>query len=167
MKNRGLLVLALVLIALGVVGLVALAFVDVLAPGATTGAAGAASVGREIYYTGSVASGPIPRTSPGFGMGPGMMAGVGCVTCHREDGRGGGLTMMGRVIEVPDIRYSVLSRSRSEDGTTVPGWTDAEIITAITDGVEPSGERLKWPMPRWALTGAQADELLAYLKELN
>ncbi|HEX9123109.1 MAG TPA: hypothetical protein VF984_07075 [Actinomycetota bacterium] len=38
---------------------------------------------------------------------------------------------------------------------------------AITLGVDPEGDRLSWPMPRWHLTDAEWADLLAYLKTLR
>ena len=101
-------------------------------------------------------------------MGRGMMGNVACVDCHGEDGRGGlvGMMMLGSV-EIPDIRYSMLTTPRSEEGTTVPAWTDADIARAIRDGIEPDGQRLKAPMPRWDMTDAEITDVIAYLKELD
>lgn len=97
----------------------------------------------------------------------GMMASAACVDCHGEDGRGGGIGMMFRAVEVPDIRYSALTSSHTEDGKTSPGWTDAEIARAIREGVEPSGERLKAPMARWDMSDDEVAAVIDYLKELS
>ena len=75
--------------------------------------------------------------------------------------------MMFGAIDIPDIRYSVLTSPRSQDGTTVPAWTDADIAHSIRDGVEPNGQPLKAPMPRWAMTDAELADVISYLKELR
>lgn len=126
------------------------------------------SAGQRIYYTGADATGAIPRTIAGRGMmGFGMMGEVGCVGCHGEDGRGGRVGMMFGAIDIPDIRYSTLSTAHSEEGTTIPAWSDGDIARAIRDGVEPDGQPLKAPMPRWKMTDTQATAVIAYLKELT
>ncbi len=75
--------------------------------------------------------------------------------------------MMFGTVDIPDIRYSALSTPRTEDGTTVPGWSDADIARAIRDGVEPNGQPLKVPMPRWTMSDAELQDTIAYLKELS
>jgi cytochrome c oxidase subunit 2 len=171
MHSRGLLITALGLLAVGFLGL-ALVPYALLGGRRAVGQAtsGFTSLGQQIYYTGTDAARPIPRTIAGWGMmGGGMMGQVACVNCHGEDGRGGPLpTMMFfGTLDIPDIRYSVLTNPRSQDGTTLPAWTDADIARAIRDGVEPTGQRLKAPMPRWDMTDADLRETIAYLKELK
>jgi cytochrome c oxidase subunit 2 len=164
MKTKGMLFLAVALVVVGAVGLIAtVASVPSGVPGAFS------SDGQRIYYTGRDATGPIPRTVPGAGFaGFGMMDAAACVNCHGEDGRGGriGMMMFG-TIDVPDIRYSTLTTARSEGGKAIPAWTDADIARAIRDGVEPDGQRLKAPMPRWGMTDADVSDVIAYLKELS
>jgi cytochrome c oxidase subunit 2 len=163
MSRRTLLVWALVLITIGVVGF---GVTFMLAANAPQG--GFSSNGQRIYYTGASAAGPIPRTvAGGRMMGFGMMDNMACVDCHGEDGRGGAIGMMFGALEIPDIRYSALTSSRSEDGTTVPAWTDGDIDRAIRDGIEPNGQRLKAPMPRWDMTDTEVADVISYLKELS
>jgi cytochrome c oxidase subunit 2 len=155
---------AAVLLVIGAIGLTALP----LLTGTVGGSLGSfSSNGQRIYYTGADVAGPIPRTVAGGGAGFGMMGDVACVTCHGADGRGGRVPMMMWTVDVPDIRYSTLSTPRSEEGTTVPAWSDSDIGRAIRDGVEPNGQRLKSPMPRWRMTDADVADVIAYLKELS
>jgi mono/diheme cytochrome c family protein len=127
-----------------------------------------ASNGERIYYTGTSAkTGPIP-----FEGGPMWMAhgGVGCVACHGVHGRGGVPVMMGTVIP-EDIRYSVLMKEeepgKAKQEMEHPPYTDALIKRAITQGIDPAGKALDWTMPRWQMSEADADDLLAYLKTLQ
>jgi cytochrome c oxidase subunit 2 len=152
---------AAILIVIGTIGLVAVS----LSSG--PGGASFSSVGQRIYYTGADAAGPIPRTVAGGSMGFGMMGDSSCVGCHGEDGRGGRLGMMFGTLEIPDIRYSTLAAARTEEGTSTPAWTEADIARAIRDGVEPNGQALKAPMPRWAMSDADLADVIAYLKELS
>jgi cytochrome c oxidase subunit 2 len=164
MRNRGLLIWAVVALSVGAIGMAA------VVAGASRFASSAvfSSTGQRIYYTGAVEGGPIPRTTAGRGMtGLGMVGSVACVDCHGEDGRGGRVGMMSGALDIPDIRYSVLTAPRSEDGTTVPAWSDADIARAIRDGIEPNGQSLNAPMPRWHMTDAEVADVISYLKELS
>lgn len=164
MKDTWLIVVALVLLAVGVIGMVVLFAL----PSRPAGTGGLASPGRQIYYLGLDTEGrSIPRTVAGGMMGFGMMNNLACVDCHGEDGRGGRVGTMFGPIDFADIRYSVLASPRSEEGTAVPGWTDDDIVRAIRDGVEPNGESLKAPMPRWDMTDSEVDDVISYLKELS
>ncbi|MCG2808499.1 MAG: cytochrome c, partial [Coriobacteriia bacterium] len=75
--------------------------------------------------------------------------------------------MMYQSTEIPDIRYSSLTSPHTEDETETPGWTDAEIARAIREGIEPDGNRIKSPMPRWNMTDAEISDVIDYLKELD
>lgn len=165
MGNRKTLIWGITLTVLGLAGFaVAWAVTSYSADGA-----GFSSSGQRIYYTGLGADGtPIPRTVAGSGMMRlGMMGSVTCVDCHGEGGRGGNLRMMYGVVEIPDVRYSALTTTRSEDGTTLPAWTESDIARAIREGLEPDGQRLKAPMPQFDMTDAEINEVIAYLKELD
>ena len=165
MKNKGLLATGLVLLIVGIVGMVSLPYLG----GWVAGSGDYPTLGERIYYTGYGEDGQIPRSMTGGRVrGAGMMMGAACVDCHREDGRGGRLTMMmGRSIDVPDIRYSALTSSHEENGDTEPGWTDSEIAEAIRNGVEPNGQQLRAPMPRWDMTDTEVEAVIDYLKELS
>jgi mono/diheme cytochrome c family protein len=162
MKQRHLIALAVGMLAVGVIGLsIVLILSGVTADGVYS------SPGQRIYYTGADATGPIPRTIAGGAMGFGMMGNGACVGCHGEDGRGGRLGMMFGAPDIPDIRYSVLTATRTEEGTSTPAWTETDIASAIRDGVEPNGQTLKSPMPHWAMNDADLADVIAYLKELS
>lgn len=167
MTNKRLLALALTLASAGIAGLGVTWALQ--SPSASPLASSQVlSPGQQIYLTGASANGPIPNSVPsGAMMGQGRMGGMSCSDCHGEDGRGGQRAMMSGGVEIPDIRYSVLSSPRSEDSTTEPGWTDRDIARAIRDGIEPNGEQLKAPMPRWDMTDAEIDDVITYLKELD
>jgi mono/diheme cytochrome c family protein len=125
----------------------------------------AADLGREIYITGATPQGPI--LSSGGPVWFQRMHG-GCALCHGADGQGRTIQMMGAATVAPDIRYTTLSQVGSvEPSSSVVGpWTDSQIIWAITAGQEPNGARLNPDMPLWTLDDAEAQALLAYLKEL-
>ena len=168
MGSHRILVLGLVFVAIGALGLAALWALPLgsLLP---AGPDSFTSGGQRIYYTGLDDNGdPIPRNGAGSRMmGGRMMLNAACVDCHREDGRGGTIGMMMRGVQVPDIRYSTLTSPHSEGNETEPGWTRDDIARAIRDGVEPNGQVLRAPMPRWHMTDAQVRDVIDYLKELD
>lgn len=174
MRHRGLLIGAIALLLVGTGGLLALAVLAPpagvtrpLAPNPRTAPA-FASVGQQIYLTGTGQAGPIPRSIAGGGMGGfGMMGDFACVDCHGAGGRGGRVNMMMGVFDVPDIRYDTLTTAHSEGGERIEAWTDADIATAIRDGLEPGGRAFTGPMPRWAMTDADVRATIDYLKELS
>lgn len=146
-----------------------LAIAGVLIVGNTRHADSPASRGEAVFQAGVDANGvAIPRTvtqGGGSMMGGGMM-GRGCATCH---GRGG----QGRttpVFTAPNIAYSNLTDPQGmlmPDGTRGPVYTDVGIRTAVTQGIDPEGSRLEWPMPQWQLSTGEWGDLLAYLKTLR
>lgn len=169
MHHRGLFIAGLATLLVGIVGMVATSVVLFgLGTPSLTSSGDYSSAGERIYYTGIGDDGQaIPRTVGRSGlMGRGMMGRMACVTCHGQDGRGGRVAMMLGSFDAEDIRYSQLTSDRTEDGETVPGWSDSDIARAIRDGIEPSGEQLKAPMPRWDMTDDEIDEIIDYLKEL-
>jgi hypothetical protein len=77
--------------------------------------------------------------------------------------------MMMRVIDVPDIRYETLtSEDHGNHGEEEhEPYTEETIKRAITEGVEPDGEPLDWPMPRWSISDEDLDDLVDFLKTLE
>ncbi len=136
-----------------------------------TASGGYSSNGEQIYFTATSQRGT-PVTSD-MGMGMGMMRGgmMTCASCHGPDGRGGQVRMMMRAFEAPDIRYKTLtSEEHGEEGEEEmehEPYTDETIKQAITKGVEPDGEPLDWPMPRWMMSDEDLDDLLEFLKTLD
>lgn len=144
-----------------------------------------ASNGEQIYFTGTSRSGtPITfELGDGGGMGGGMMrggmmrGGLGCADCHGPDGRGGQVQRMMTSFTAPDIRYTTLTSGEMAhgdeqgdghaDGEAHPAYTDETLKRAITQGVDPAGEPLQWPMPRWRMSEQNLDDLIAYLKTLD
>lgn len=123
------------------------------------------SNGERIYFTGRSRSGEVvPEMLGMHQMQPGMMA---CVNCHGPEGRGGTVTMMMGTFEAPDIRYSTLTEAEHEDDNEAhPAYTEESIKQVITQGFDPAGEPLDWPMPRWRMSERDLDDLVEYLKSL-
>jgi len=126
------------------------------------------SNGAQIYFTGTSRRGTLVTAEMGPGMGKMRGSRLSCASCHGPDGRGGEIQMMMRVIEVPDIRYETLtSEEHGDHGEEHEAYTEASIRRAITEGVEPSGESLAWPMPRWSMSDEDLDDLMNFLRTLD
>jgi len=129
--------------------------------------AGYRSNGEQIYFTATSQRGTPIRSDIGMGMmGGGMMT---CASCHGPDGGGGRVRVMMTSFVAPDIRYKTLTSEEMEhEGEEVhPPYTEENIKRAITQGVEPDGEPLDWPMPHWTMTEKDLEDLLDYLKSLD
>lgn len=138
------------------------------------------SAGERIYWTGTNEQGqriPFEMMSGSMMMGGWMGGGMACVDCHGADGRGGRVRMMMTVIDAPDIRWETLTEEEhghaAEEGEHEaeemehPPYTEEALKRAIIHGIDPSGEPLAWPMPRWYLSDVEADDLIDYLKMLD
>ena len=136
-----------------------------------TGGSTFESNGAQIYFIGTSQRGTPITASREPGMGRMRGSRLTCASCHGPDGRGGEIRMMMRVVEVPDIRYERLtSEEHGDHGEEEEGhepYTDETIKQAITEGVEPGGETLDWPMPRWPMTDADLNDLIDFLRTLD
>lgn len=125
----------------------------------------AVTLGEQIYVTGATPNGALLASGGPIWF---RQMGGGCALCHGVDGKGRSITMMGSTTAAPDIRYTTLTQAGStEPSASVGPWSDADIVSAIRDGLEPGGAHLDPGMPLWSLSDAQAQALLAYLKELK
>lgn len=130
------------------------------------------SNGEMIYFTGVNEQGErIPFTDGPMWL---YRHGGGCADCHGADGRGGRVQMMMEVFEVPDIRYETLTseahgegEEHEEEEMEHAPFTEETIKQAITEGIEPDGEALDWPMPRWSMSEQDLDDLVEFLKTLD
>lgn len=127
-------------------------------------ASGPAAAGPRIFNEGVGPDGqPVPRSG---GVSMPMMGGSGCAACHGTNGRGE-RTMM---LTTPDITYANLTDPAGmieTDGSHGMVYTDALIRRAITQGIGADGDALSTAMPRWQLSDAAWQDLLAYLKTLH
>ncbi len=130
------------------------------------------SNGERVYFTATSASGP-QITSQGGSMHM-MMSGGGCVTCHGAD-RGGGRLMPRFWQSAPPLTAAALfgehdEATKAEGAAKDDGhgdhddYTDDTLRRAITDDVDPGGERLDPVMPRWSMAEGDMTDLIAYLK---
>jgi mono/diheme cytochrome c family protein len=126
------------------------------------------SNGERIYFDGTSETGPA-ITARLAGMHRMPASQMSCAVCHGEDARGGTVRMMMSTVEAPAIRWEHLTEEQRDDehGKEHPVYTVDTFKQAVTEGLDPSGEELHWMMPRWDMTEAQLDDLVAYLQSLD
>ncbi|MGB8216100.1 MAG: cytochrome c [Candidatus Methanoperedens sp.] len=151
--------IAIILIAVGVMGLFAMNLYS--QPRYTISSSDFQSNGERIYFTATSNSGkPIISSIGAMTMRSGMMS---CAACHGVDGKGGRGRMMMWTFNASDIRYSSLTGAR---GNETP-YTDELIKRAIMQGVDADGKWLDPPMPVWQMSDSDLNDLLGYLKTLK
>jgi cytochrome c oxidase subunit II len=124
------------------------------------------SNGEQIYFTATSQRMTPINSSLAMGMMSDGM--VTCSICHGQGGRGGQVEIMMRTFDVPDIRFGTLTSGQMQDkGEEHPPYSDETIKRAITQGIDPSGKSLEWPMPRWTMTDQDLDDLVNFLKTLK
>jgi cytochrome c oxidase subunit II len=146
-----------------------------------------ASNGEQIYFTATSQRGtPITfDMHDGRMMGRmpmmrgGMMGGgiMSCADCHGSDGSGGRVRMMMTTYTAPDIRWASLTAvdhghevtedDHSDDEMDHPPYTEETLKRAIIQGIDPAGEPLAWPMPRWNMIDEDLNDLIDFLKMLE
>lgn len=125
-----------------------------------------AEAGRQLYLTGRSASGATPLARVG-GSGTPLPASVmPCANCHGADARGrpeGG-------IEPPAISWRELSKPyghRHPNGRNHPAFDAASFARAVTEGIDPAGQRLDPAMPRFVLSERDLADLRSYLVQID
>jgi cytochrome c oxidase subunit II len=77
---------------------------------------------------------------------------------------------------VPDIRWLSLTASDHDHAATEddhgdemdhPPYTEDTLKRAILQGIDPAGEPLAWPMPRWRMGHEDLNDLIDFLKTLD
>lgn len=121
--------------------------------------------GKQIYLRGSGGSSEQITALLNEGATEVPASLLPCAGCHGLDGQGkpeGGL--------VPSvITWEALTKpygAAEQNGRTRPRYTEASLKRAITDGVDPAGNKLLVAMPRYRLSREDLDDLTAYLKRL-
>lgn len=140
--------------------------------------------GRVIYEQGILPDGtPLRALRPeGFVLeGPH----AACVTCHRRSGMGSIEGSLEKTILVPPVAGPLLFVPARFHGTylnaahhyvpnaswhralTRPAYDEASLGRSLREGVDPGGEALVAPMPRYDLDAAALSALTAYMRQLT
>ncbi|MCL5734314.1 MAG: cytochrome c [Actinobacteria bacterium] len=130
--------------------------------GSESGTSADVALGETIYVEGTDAQGAqITHTTEA-----GILSQAGCYACHGTDGKGRSIdTKLGQ-FDAPDIRWSVIGQPMQTNGVTEPPYDATTFARALRDGVGSDGDQLEPVMPRWQLTDAEVNALIAYLKTL-
>ncbi len=88
--------------------------------------------------------------SEAFLRGQELVAKSECVTCHQQNFAG--FTVFPNI--TPDVE------------TGIGSWTDAQIVSAVRDGVDADGATLCATMQRYSFTDEQASDVVAFLRGL-
>jgi ABC-type branched-subunit amino acid transport system substrate-binding protein len=124
------------------------------------------TAGKQIFTEGSSQSKTGIEAILGGGTSriPGRL--MPCASCHGADGQGrpeGGVTpsnITWDVLERPLTSSDPLARNR-------PAYDGASLRRAITEGIDPAGHELGVTMPRFRMSDADLDSLIAYLSVLG
>ena len=120
------------------------------------------SNGQRIYSTATSESGE-PITHYG---GPGMMmmpVALACINCHGPQGHGGRIAVMMQTIDIPNITWPDLTAHEMDH----PPFTEETLKQAITQGIDPAGNPLDYPMPRWQMSEEDLNDLVGFIKTLK
>ncbi len=144
-------------------GLVALAAL-VIAGGPAVADDTSVALGRRIFLEGLSENGEPVRALVGAAT-PLTGSAVACGNCHGSDGRG---RPEGGVVP-PDIRWEELTKPYGHTragGRTHGPFDERSFARAITEGLDPAGQRIDATMPRFALSAGEIAALANYLKQL-
>ena len=121
------------------------------------------SNGQRIYFTSSSVSGDQITYTGGPG---GMMQGpLACATCHGKEGHGGTVQFMMQSYDVPNITWPELTGP--DPDMEHPPYTEETLKRAITQGLDPGGGQLEYPMPRWQMSTQDLNDLVSFIKTLK
>lgn len=122
--------------------------------------------GRQIYLeTVSPSSAEIKAflTNQSF-EAPGSA--VACVNCHGQDGRGldeGGVASSNITWEELTKSYGI----RRAKGREHPAYDEKSVAVAISEGIDPAGNKLDPVMPRYQMSPRDMQDLVGFIKRLG
>ncbi len=125
---------------------------------------------RTLFAIMAVLANPaLAQTSPAE-RGGGLVEGIAaCGNCHTPRGRPGMVLAGGDMIEEPGAFRIFPSNITPDIETGIGGWSDAQIIRAIREGIRPDSRLLGPIMPIELYRGisdADASDIVAYLRSV-
>jgi ABC-type branched-subunit amino acid transport system substrate-binding protein len=124
------------------------------------------SRGKQIYAQGTSPSGREILAYVGEASIEVPGSAMACANCHGLDGQGkpeGGVAPSNLTWEALTKPYGLTHA----DGRRHPPYTERALELAITRGLDPAGNKLLNVMPRYAMSGEDLADLVAYLKRLG
>jgi len=124
------------------------------------------AAGRGLYLEGVRPSGEPLSALVGFGQTALSGAAVACGNCHGADGKGRAESS----VRPPEITWQELTKPYGHahaSGRKHAAFEERSFARAVNEGLDPAGNRLDWAMPRYALSRADVDALVAYLEGLH
>jgi ABC-type branched-subunit amino acid transport system substrate-binding protein len=119
--------------------------------------------GKQIYLHGESPGGKPITALMGDGGVEVPATIVPCASCHGSDARGRDEAG----VRPSNLRWDVLTRPYKAPGErSHPPYTPSAIKRAVTMGLDPAGHKLQTAMPRYRMSLAQIDDLIAYLQKL-
>ncbi len=122
--------------------------------------------GKRLYTQGESTSGAPVTAVVSRGATEITASILPCVGCHGDDGRG---RPEGGVVP-PDIRWSSLSAKSGHEhsyGRSHPAFDESALGRAITKGVDSGDNALDMAMPRFQMSEADLQDLIAYIKRIE
>jgi ABC-type branched-subunit amino acid transport system substrate-binding protein len=122
--------------------------------------------GKQLYTRGESASGAPVTAIMSRGATPIPGSILPCVGCHGDDGKG---RPEGGVVP-PDITWASLSATHGHNhsyGRTHPAFDESMLGYAISKGIDPGDNALGAAMPRYQMSDADLQDLIAYLKRIE
>lgn len=124
--------------------------------------------GQRLYTQGVTASGATITARVGTGLAPLPGHLLPCANCHGADAQG---RPEGGVVP-PAITWRELSKPYGHvheggNGRRHPAFDPASFARALTEGIDPAGNRLDPAMPRYTLASSDVADLLAYLQRIE
>ncbi|MAB79649.1 MAG: hypothetical protein CMJ89_09900 [Planctomycetes bacterium] len=86
-----------------------------------------------------------------------------CVSCHQKSGMGSSESWL----VAPPITPQMLFAPLTQGPHRRPAYTHETLGRAIVEGIDPAGQELEAPMPRYDLSADDLDDLLLYLATLS
>lgn len=127
------------------------------------------SNGERIYFTGRSQSGMPINAIGGAGGMHRQMHGSGCASCHGDDREGRRLWPQFWTKAPALTAIALFGDNDHQDNSDGHGdhasYDSDSLSRAITQGLDPAGEKLGAAMPRWSMSDSDMNDLIAYLKQ--
>jgi len=122
--------------------------------------------GRQLFFQGEIFSGESLTANVGAASIPVPATALPCVGCHGRDGKGraeGGV----RPSNITWLNLTKEYGGTTEMGRRYQAYDESRFLTAVTEGIDSSGNKLDSSMPRYNIARQDARDLIAYLRVIQ